>query len=406
MAFNLDKVRQEFPILQRQVHGRPLTYLDSAATALKPQVVVDTIADHYRNGTSNVHRGVHFLSEQATLRYEEARRKIAKFINAERPEDVVFTSGTTHSINLIAQTFGRLQLSVGDEILVSYMEHHSNIVPWQLLAEQMGAKLRAVPITDAGELDWEAFLSAFTDRVKLVSMVHVSNSLGTINPAKQIVKEAHQRGIPVILDGAQAMAHLAVDVQDLDCDFYAFSGHKFCAGTGTGGFFAKRRHLETMPPFFGGGDMIRSVTFEKSTFAPPPMKFEAGTPNISGVLSMGAAVDYLSALDRTAMEEHELDLLRYGTASLVEIPGVRLIGTAQEKVPVLSFVVDEIHPHDLGTLLDREGVAIRTGHHCTQPVMQRFKVPATARASLAFYNSRADIDALCRALIKAKEVFR
>ena len=406
MAFDVQNIRKDFPILERKVHGHPLAYLDNAATSLKPKAVVDVIEGHYREGVSNVHRGVHLLSEQATALFDQSRSKLSKYLNAGSNREIVFTSGATHSLNLIAQTFVRSRVKRGDQVLVTQMEHHSNIVPWQLLQEELGIELVVAPINDAGEVEMDAFASMLTDKVKFVSVVHISNSLGTINPVEDMIELAREKGIPVLLDGAQSLIHGGIDVQALNCDFYVFSGHKFCAGTGTGGFYGKMEHLEAMPPYFGGGDMIRSVSFSGSTFAPPPMKFEAGTPNISGVISMGAAVDYLTSLDRPAMLAHEQDLLAYGTSKLSEIQGLRLIGTAQNKVPVLSFVMEGIHPHDLGTLVDQEGVAIRTGHHCTQPVMQRYAVPATARASLAFYNTRDDIDALVRALVKAKEVFQ
>ena len=404
-AFDVRRIRQDFPILHETVHGKPLVYLDNAATAQKPQSVIDRMVRSLAEENANIHRGVHALSERATKSFEDARAKVRRFINAADVREIVFVRGTTEAINLVAATFGRTRIKAGDEILISGLEHHSNIVPWQLLAGQVGARIRVIPITDAGELRLDQYESLLTARTRLVSLVHVSNSLGTVNPVREMTAAARARGIPVVLDGAQAVSHLAVDVQALDCEFYAFSGHKLFGPTGIGVLYGKRALLEAMPPYQGGGDMISSVTFEKSEYNTVPYKFEAGTPNITGAVGLGAAIDYLSGLDRAAMEDHERDLLVYGTERLSAAPGVRLVGTAAHKVGVLSFVMDGIHPHDIGTVLDREGVAIRTGHHCTQPVMQRLGVPATARASLAFYNTREEIDTLVAALGKVHEIF-
>ena len=404
-AFDVRRVRQDFPILHETVHGKPLVYLDNAATAQKPQVVIDRMVRSLVEENANIHRGVHALSERATKSFEDARAKVRRFINAADVREIVFVRGTTEAINLVAATFARTQIEAGDEILISGLEHHSNIVPWQLLAEQIGARIRVIPITDAGELRFDHYEPLLTPRTKLVSLVQVSNSLGTINPVREMIAAAHARGIPVLIDGAQAVPHLAVDVQALDCDFYAFSGHKLFGPTGIGVLYGKRALLEAMPPYQGGGDMISSVTFEKSEYNSVPYKFEAGTPNITGAVGLGAAIDYLSGLDRAAMESYEQDLLEYATERLSAEPGVRLMGTAAQKIGVLSFVMEGIHPHDIGTVLDREGVAIRTGHHCTQPVMQRLGVPATARASFAFCNTREEVDTLAAALGKVREIF-
>jgi cysteine desulfurase/selenocysteine lyase len=404
-AFDVGRIRQDFPILHETVHGKPLVYLDNAATAQKPQAVIDRMVRSLAEENANIHRGVHALSQRATKSFEDARANVRRFINAADVRELVFVRGTTEAINLVAATFGRTRIKAGDEILISGLEHHSNIVPWQLLAEQTGARIRVIPISDEGELRLDQYELLLTPRTKLVSLVHVSNSLGTINPVREMIATAHARGIPVVLDGAQAVAHLAVDVRALDCDFYAFSGHKLFGPTGIGVLYGKRALLEAMPPYQGGGDMISSVTFEKSEYNTVPYKFEAGTPNITGAVGLGAAIDYLSGLDRAALERHEQDLLAYSTERLSAAPAVRLVGTAAQKVTVLSFVMDGIHPHDIGTILDQEGVAIRTGHHCTQPVMHRLGVPATARASLAFYNTREEIDTLVAALGKVREIF-
>lgn len=405
MGFDVEKVREDFPILKVRVHGRPLVYLDNAATAQKPQVVIDTISRYYMAENSNIHRGIHFLSLQATRAYEDARDKLKQFLNASHTREILFVRGTTEGINLVAQSYGRTFIKGGDEIVISAMEHHSNIVPWQMLCEQVGAKLRVIPINNDGELLIEEYEKLLNKRTKFVSVAHLSNALGTINPVKQIIEMAHRCGVPVLVDGAQAVPHLKVDVQDLDCDFYAFSAHKLFGPTGVGVLYGKANLLEAMPPYHGGGDMISSVTFEKTIYNVLPYKFEAGTPNIAGGVGLGAAIDYLNGIGLETVAAYEHELLSYATEAISRIPGVRLIGTAKEKACVLSFVVDDIHAHDVGTILDEEGIAIRTGHHCAMPVMQRFGVPATARASLAFYNTREEIDALVAGILKVKEVF-
>lgn len=399
-------VRQDFPILdQRRVRGdKPLIYLDNAATTLKPRTVVDTIAKHYLFGASNVHRGVHCLSEEATTQYNQAREKVRALINARDTAEVIFTSGTTASINLVARSFGSF-FAKGDEVLISHMEHHSNIVPWQMLAERQGVVLKVAPIDDRGDIILEEFERLLTDKTRLVSIVAVSNALGTINPIAEITKLAHRQGAKVLIDAAQAIAHLPLDVQALDCDFLAFSGHKLFGPTGIGVLYGKRTLLETMPPVNGGGDMIRTVTFEKTTYADLPLRHEAGTPHIAGVLGLGAAIDYVLKLGLNAIARREHQLLTYGTERLTGIPGLKLIGTAKQKASILGFTLEGIHPHDIGSLLDDEGVAIRAGHHCAQPVMQRFGVPATARASLSFYNQESDIDALVAAIEKTQRLF-
>ncbi len=404
-AFNVDAVRKDFPILHREVQGKPLVYLDSAATSQKPQSVIDALVRYYSETNANVHRGVHTLSQEATDEYEGARSKVRKLINAKEDAEIIFTRGTTESINLVARTLGTQLIGEGDEIIISNMEHHSNVVPWQMLCDERGAHLRVVPINDDGELLMDEYEKLIGPRTKLVSIVHLSNALGTINPAKDIVSIAHQHGIPVLLDGAQSTPHMPVDVRDLDCDFYAFSGHKLYGPTGIGVLYGKRELLESMPPFQGGGDMIKSVTFEKTLYNDLPYKFEAGTPHIAGVIGLGAAIDYVTALGLDRAEAYERELLEYGTEQLQAIEGLRLIGTAQQKGGVLSFLLEGIHPHDIGTVLDTQGIAIRTGHHCTQPLMQRFQIPATARASLAFYNTKAEIDALVEGIHKTFEVF-
>jgi cysteine desulfurase/selenocysteine lyase len=403
--FDVARVREDFPILKQEVHGRPLVYLDNAATSQKPQVVIDAITRYYAEQNANVHRGVHYLSQLATREYEDARVKIQRFINAAESHEIIYTRGATESINLVSQSYGRKFVHEGDEIIISTLEHHSNIVPWQLLCEQTGAKLRVIPINDDGELLMDEFAQMLSNRVKMVAVAHLSNALGTINPVKRIIELAHSRDIPVLLDGAQAAPHLKVDVRELDCDFYAFSGHKMCGPTGIGVLYGKSHWLESMPPFMGGGDMIALVTFEKTTYNTLPYKFEAGTPNIEGAIGLGVAVEYLNGvgLDRIAAYEHEL--LDYATEIIGAIPGVKIIGTAREKASVLSFTVGGIHPHDVGTILDQEGIAIRAGHHCAQPVMKRFDVPATARASLAFYNTKEEIDALAEGIQRTIEVF-
>jgi cysteine desulfurase / selenocysteine lyase len=402
--FDLERIRQDFPILQQQVHGKPLVYLDNAATSQKPLPVIDAERDFYLHDCANIHRGVHELSERATHKYEEVRRKIQRLLNARAVHEIVFLRGTTEALNLVANTFSRKLLKPGDEVVITAMEHHSNIVPWQILREEKGIVLNVAPINDAGELIWEQFESLLGPRTKLVSVAHVSNVLGTINPLKRIVEAAHAHNIPVLVDGAQAAPHMPIDVQALDCDFYAFSSHKVFGPTGVGALYGKTRWLEALPPYQGGGDMIRSVSFEKTIYNALPYKFEAGTPNIGATIGLGAAIDYVDALGYDKMARHEHDLLLYGTERLSAIPGLKIIGTAREKASVISFVVEGIHPHDIGTILDHEGVAIRTGHHCAEPLMHRFSVPATARASLAFYNTRAEIDRLAAAVEKAKEL--
>jgi cysteine desulfurase/selenocysteine lyase len=404
-AFDVLKIRQDFPILRQRVHGKSLVYLDNAATTQKPQSVIDAMVRSYAEDNANIHRGVHLLSERATQAYEEAREKVQRFINAPSPREIIFVRGTTEGINLVAQTFGRANLSSGDEVLITEMEHHSNIVPWQMICSEKGAKLAVLPITDEGELRLDLLDSLLTSRTKIVAVAHVSNSLGTVNPVATIVERAHARGIPVLVDGAQAVAHLPIDVQALGADFYAFSGHKLFGPTGIGVLWGRLPLLEAMPPYQGGGDMISAVSFVKTTYNVVPNKFEAGTPNIAGSVGLGAAIDYVRSLDSRAMQAYEHELLAYGTEALSGVPGVRIIGTARQKASVLSFVMEDVHPHDIGTILDRQGVAIRTGHHCTQPLMERLCVPATARASLALYNTKDEIDALVGALAKVREIF-
>ena len=404
-SFDAGRVRQDFPILDREVRGRRLAYLDNAATTQKPRVVLDVLTRYYTEHNANIHRGVHYLSEAATQAHEEARLTAQRFLNARQTREIIFTRNATEGINLVAQSFGRRHIGKGDEVVITGMEHHSNIVPWQLLCEQTGAVLRVVPIADDGELIWEEFERLVGSRTKLVAAVHLSNSLGTVNPVSRIVELAHQHGAAVLIDGAQAAYHFPVDVQALDCDFYVATGHKLYGPTGIGLLYGKAAHLEEMPPYQGGGDMISSVTFEKTTYNEIPYKFEAGTPHIAGAIGLGAAIKYLTGLGFDQVALHERELLAYATDALQQIPGLKLIGTAAEKASILSFVMEGIHPHDIGTIVDREGVAIRTGHHCTQPVMDRFGIPATARASLAMYNTRNDIDALVVALEHVRRVF-
>ena len=403
--FDLARVRADFPILQQTVHGKPLVYLDNAATTQKPNSVVQRLVDYYTGENSNVHRGVHYLSEAATDAYESSRDTVRRFINARDVKEIVFVRGCTEGINLVAYSYGRRNIKAGDEIIVSAIEHHSNIVPWQMLCEETGAKLRVVPINESGEIDVAEYRDLLSERTKLVAMIHVSNALGTINPIAEVIRLAHERNVPVLVDGAQAVPHMRVDVQQLDADWYVFSGHKIFGPTGIGVLYGKRAILDAMPPFQGGGDMILSVTWEKTRYNELPYKFEAGTPNISGAIGLAAALEYVEkiGIDNIAAYEHEL--LRYATDRLTTIPHVRVIGTAREKASVLSFVVDGVHPHDIGTIVDQEGVAIRTGHHCAQPVMERFCIPATARASVAFYNTREEIDVLVAAVRKAIEMF-
>ncbi len=398
-------LRADFPIFQTAGNDNGLVYLDSGASAQKPQVVLDAVSDFYGSAYANIHRGVYHLSEEATRRYEGARETIRQFLNARHQKEIIFVRGTTEAINLVAATFGRQRLGAGDEVLITHLEHHSNIVPWQLLCQGTGAVLKIVPINDHGELDLEAFAELLTARTKLVSVAHVSNALGTINPVKSMVQMAHSRGVPVLLDGAQAVPHLPVDVQDLDCDFYAFSGHKLYGPTGIGVLYGKTELLEEMPPYEGGGDMIESVSFEKTTYAPLPARFEAGTPNIAGAVGLGAAIDYVQGIGFKNIEAHAKELQAYGEELLAGIPGLVQIGTARNKATLFSFVLDGIHPHDVGTFLAAEKVAVRTGHHCAQPVMERFQVPATTRASLGIYNTKADLDALGEAIGKLRGFF-
>jgi cysteine desulfurase/selenocysteine lyase len=413
-ALDVERLRQDFPVLAERVNGRPLVYLDNAATTQKPRRVLDAISHYYHHDNANIHRGVHELSVRATDAYEAARGKLQRFIGASRPEEIIFTRGTTEAINLVASTYGRRHVTEGDEVLITAMEHHSNIVPWQLLCEQAGAQVRAAPINDRGEVELEAFEKLLSDKTKLVAIAHVSNALGTINPVAEMIRMAHAHGIPVLVDGAQAAAHLQIDVQALDVDFYCLSGHKLFGPTGVGVLYGKYALLAGMPPYQGGGDMIMSVTLEGSTYKDPPYRFEAGTPHIAGGIALGAAVDYVEEIGLERIAAYEHDLLGYATAALQAMPEVRLIGTAVQKASVLSFelyrgrrhVADElIHPHDIGTILNNLGIAIRTGHHCAQPVMDRFGVPATARASLALYNTRSEVDALVAGLRKVIEMF-
>jgi cysteine desulfurase / selenocysteine lyase len=404
-GFDVARIREDFPILKEKIHGKPLVYFDNGATSQKPQAVIDTLTRYYSAENSNIHRGVHALSEQATADYEAARAKVRGFINAPSEKEIIFVRGATEAINLAAQSYGRSFLKAGDEIIVSALEHHSNIVPWQLVCEQVGARLRVIPINHDGEIVLEEYPQLLNDRTKFVAVTHVSNALGTIAPVKEIIGLAHERGVPVLVDGAQAVPHLRVDVQELDCDFYAFSGHKMFGPTGIGVLYGRRELLEKMPPYQGGGDMISLVTFEKTHYNVLPYKFEAGTPHIAGVIGLGAAIDYLQALDWNQVAAHEHELLSYGTEALSEIHPLRIIGTAKEKAGVLSFVLEHVHAHDVGTILDQEGVAVRAGHHCAMPVMQRFGVPATTRASFAFYNTIEEIDVLVKAIRRVLKVF-
>jgi cysteine desulfurase / selenocysteine lyase len=403
--FDVERVRADFPILSRRIRGKPLVYLDNAATSQKPQTVIDAVTRFYTAENANIHRGVHYLSEHATAAYDVVREDVARFINAPSSRQVIFTKGTTEGINLVAQSYGRPQLKPGDDIVITAMEHHSNIVPWQLLCEQTGAVLKAAPFNDRGELDVAALEQLLTDRTKLVALVHLSNALGTINPVKSIVALAHSRGIPVLVDGAQAAPHLPVDVQDLDCDFYVFSGHKIFGPTGIGVLYGRETLLERMPPYQGGGDMIATVSLQGSTWAPLPAKFEAGTPMIAQVAGLGAALKYVDALGLERIGAWERELLAYATERVGEIDGLRIIGTAELKASVLGFVMTDVHPHDIGTILDDDGIAIRAGHHCAQPVMDRFGIPATARASFAFYNTFEEVDALVNGLSTVKKMF-
>jgi cysteine desulfurase / selenocysteine lyase len=403
--FDVQKVRRDFPILRQGVRGRTLVYLDNAATSQKPQVVIDAIRRYYERDNANIHRGVHFLSEHATEKYEGARRTVQSFLNAADASEIIFVRGATEAINLVAQTYGRTNVHAGDEVLITAMEHHSNIVPWQILCEEKGASLRVAPMSDSGELLLEGFEKLLGPQTRIVAVTHVSNALGTINPVQQIIEMAHRRNIPVLVDGAQAVPHLKLDVQALDCDFYVFSGHKVYGPTGIGVLHGKFALLDAMPPYQGGGDMISSVTFEKTIYNKLPYKFEAGTPHVAGAIGLGAAIEYVNGLGMDNIAAYEHELLAYATEAVSTISGIRLIGAAKEKAGALSFLLDSIHPHDIGTILDQEGIAIRTGHHCAQPVMQRFGIPATARASFALYNTREEVDALVEGIQKVREVF-
>ena len=405
VAFDVQKIRADFPVLRQTVNGKPLVYLDNAASSQVPQVVIDRGSIYLEDEHSNIHRGVHYLSQKATTAYEGAREKVKRFINARDVRECIFVRGATEGINLVMHGYGRKFVEAGDEIIISAMEHHANIVPWQMLCEEKGARLRVIPMNDAGELLQDEYNALLNEKTKLVAFTHVSNALGTINPVREMIDQAHKYGVPVLIDGAQSAPHMRVDVQDLDCDFFAFSGHKMFAPTGSGIIYGKTELLQKMNPFQGGGDMIRSVTFEKTTYADLPNKFEAGTPAIASQIGLGASIDYLSSIDREQAAVHEQELLRYATERLKAIEGVRIIGTAREKTSVLSFVIDDIHPHDIGTILDQEGIAVRAGHHCAQPVMQRFNVPATARASFAFYNTKEEVDVLARTIEKVVEIF-
>ncbi len=403
-VIDLEKVRADFPILRERVYGRPLVYLDNAATSQKPNAVIEAVVEYYRHDNANIHRGVHLLSQRATNAYEAVRSAVQAFLHAEQASEIVFVRGATEAINLVAQTYGRTHVESGDEVLITAMEHHSNIVPWQILCEEKGAVLTVAPINNRGEVLLDEFQKLLSPRTRIVSVAHVSNALGSINPVKQMVAMAHAANAAVLVDGAQAAPHLRIDVQDLDCDFYAFSGHKVYGPTGIGVLYGKAALLDQMPPYQGGGEMITSVTFEKTIYNKVPHKFEAGTPDIAGVIGLGAAIDYINGLGIATIGAHEHELLTYGTEKLSAIPGLRIVGTAQEKAGVLSFVMDGIHPHDIGTILDQEGIAVRTGHHCAQPVMDRFGIPATVRASFALYNTKEEIDALAHGIQKVREV--
>jgi len=403
--WNVDRIRADFPVLHQTVNGKPLIYLDNSASSQVPQVVIDRGSVYIEQEHSNIHRGVHYLSQKATTAYEGAREKVKRFINARESRECIFVRGATEGINLVMYGYGRKFIGEGDEIIISAMEHHANIVPWQMLCQEKGARLRVIPMNDAGELLLDEYYGLLNERTKFVSLIHVSNALGTINPVKEMIAQAHKYGVPVLIDGAQAAPHMPVDVQDLDADFYVFSGHKMYAPTGSGIIYGKAALLEKMDPFQGGGDMIKTVTFEKTTYADLPNKLEAGTPAIASQIGLGAAIDYLSSIGREQAAAYEAELLRYATERVSSIEGVRIIGTAKNKASVLSFVIDDIHPHDIGTILDQEGIAVRAGHHCAQPVMQRFNVPATARASFAFYNTKEEIDVLARTIEKVIEIF-
>ena len=404
-GFDVERIRRDFPILARDVRGKKLVYLDNAATSQKPRAVIDAITRYYEQENANIHRGVHFLSELATSKHDRARQAVRGFINAADVKELIFVRGTTEAINLVAQTYGRVHVGSGDEVLITAMEHHSNIVPWQILCDEKGAKLRVAPINDAGEINLDEFARLLGPRTKLVAVAHVSNALGTVNPLSQIIELAHKKNIPVLVDGAQAVPHMKVDVRALDCDFYTLSSHKMFGPMGIGVLYGKADLLEAMPPYQGGGDMISSVTFDKTTYNKLPFKFEAGTPDVAGAIGLGAAIDYLNAIGTDKIAAYEHEVVSYAVEKLSALSGVRLIGTAKERAGVISFVIENVHPHDVGTILDQEGVAIRTGHHCAQPIMQRFGIPATARASFAFYNTKEEVDALVNGITKVQEVF-
>ncbi|HKE55620.1 MAG TPA: cysteine desulfurase [Pyrinomonadaceae bacterium] len=404
-GWNVERIRADFPVLHQTVNGKPLIYLDNSASSQAPQVVIDRGSTYIEQEHSNIHRGVHYLSQRATTAYEGAREKVKRFINAREARECIFVRGATEGINLVMYGYGRKFIGKDDEIIISAMEHHANIVPWQMLCEEKGARLRVIPMNDAGELLLDEYDALLNERTRLVAVTHVSNALGTINPIKSMIAQAHKYGVPVLIDGAQSAPHMPVDVQDLDCDFFAFSGHKMYAPTGSGIVYGKAELLEQMNPFQGGGDMIKTVTFEKTTYADLPNKLEAGTPAIASQIGLGAAIDYLDSIGRESAAAYEAELLRYATERVSAIEGVRIIGTAKQKASVLSFVIDDIHPHDIGTILDQEGIAVRAGHHCAQPVMQRFNVPATARASFAFYNTKEEIDTLAATIEKVIEIF-
>ena len=404
-VFDVERIRGDFPVLRQTVNGKPLVYLDNAASSQVPQVVIDRGSIYLEHEHSNIHRGVHYLSQKATTAYEGAREKVKRFINARDAKECIFVRGTTEGINLVMHGYGRKFIGAEDEIIISAMEHHANIVPWQMLCEEKGARLRVIPMNDAGELLLDEYETLLNERTKLVAIAHVSNALGTVNPVREMTEQAHKYGVPVLIDGAQSAPHMPIDVQHLGCDFYAFSGHKMYAPTGSGVVYGKAEWLEQMNPFQGGGDMIRSVTFEKTTYAGLPNKFEAGTPAIASQIGLGAAIDYLNTIGREAAAAHEAALLRYATERLSAIEGVRIIGTARQKASVISFVIDDIHPHDIGTILDQEGIAVRAGHHCAQPVMQRFNLPATARASFAFYNTKEEVDMLAQTIERVIQIF-
>lgn len=403
--FDVNKIREDFPVLSQTVNGKPLVYLDNGASSQVPNLVIERGAKYLQEEHSNIHRGVHYLSQKATSAYEGAREKVKRFINAADVKECIFVRGTTEGINLVAHGYGRKFIAEGDEIIISAMEHHANIVPWQMLCEEKGAILRVIPMNERGELIIDEYEAMLNERTRIVSIIHISNALGTINPVKQMIQTAHKFGVPVLVDGAQAVPHLTVDVQDLDADFYTFSGHKMFAPTGSGVLYGKKEILETMNPFQGGGDMIRTVTFEKTTYAGLPNKFEAGTPAIASNIGLGAAIDYLNSIDRQAAFGYEEELLAYATEKLSNIEGVRIVGTAREKASVISFTIENVHPHDIGTILDQSGIAVRAGHHCAQPVMQFFQIPATARASFAFYNTKEEVDVLVNSIQKVIDVF-